>query len=122
MLTNRLLRDMNKTSISNFSRVIVRMLVDGQYSELERISGGNRLPAELLEQSVEEYGRTLVMPPEKAFDNIDVIEVEGSSPKQYSVSVDLYSMEEGKSDLSLEMTLIEKSASFDVEIDNIHVL
>jgi len=63
------------------------------------------------------------MPPESWFQNIDVIEIEGRAPRQWSVRFDLWTAEEGRSDLTLELTLTENNKElYGVEIDNIHVL
>jgi len=59
----------------------------------------------------------------RVFENLDVIEVEGARPRQWSVNVDLWTVEEGRSDLTLEITLRENEKEiYDVEIEGIHVL
>ena len=103
-------------------RRVVAALVRGDYGALESLSGGVRLTAAEMARAVREYGRTLVMPPEEAF-GLDVIEIEGARPREWRVSVDLWTVEEGQSDLTLELTLRESDKEiYDVEIDNIHVL
>ena len=62
------------------------------------------------------------MPPPDALTNLDVIEVEDSVPKQWSVRADLWTKEEGRSDLTLELTLLSDGGGLVAEIDNIHVL
>ncbi|MGD8619980.1 MAG: hypothetical protein PVH54_12445 [Gammaproteobacteria bacterium] len=76
-----------------------------------------------MEVAIKEYGSMIVMPPSKAFEDLDIIEIEGSSPKSWSVRFDFWTEEEGLSDLSLELTLISSEEDLlKVEIDNIHVL
>lgn len=121
---------MSTTPTSNIKLVrtlrhIVALLVNGRYDELERISGGQRLKAEYIQAGVAEYGRTLVIPPESAFENANVVEVEagGDSP-QYSVRFYLHTKEEGPSDLELQATLIDNNPNSNlmtVEIDGILV-
>ena len=102
---------------------LVRWLVSGDYAAIERFTSGVRLSASLLRQAVEEYGRTLAMPPVLALDQLDVVEVDGSNPKAWSVRVDLWTTEEGRSDLSLECTLVERPGDLLIaEVDNLHVL
>jgi len=63
------------------------------------------------------------MPPVLTLDQLDVIEIDGSDPMAWSVRVDLWTREEGRSDLSLECTLIDGVGDLlAVEIDNLHVL
>lgn len=98
-------------------------LVAGDYAAIERTTRGIRLSAALLRQAVVEYGRTLTMPPASVLDLLDVIEVEASNPRAWSVRVDLWTAEEGRSDLSLECTLIDRPGDLlGVEVDNLHVL
>ena len=90
---------------------------------LERVSHSVRLTASEMELAVKEYGSVIVMPPSKSFDDLDIIEIEGASPKSWSVRFDLWTEKEGLSDLSLELTLISSEEDLlKVEIDNIHVL
>ena len=101
---------------------IVRWLVAGDFSAIEKYTHGVRLSASLLRQAVLDYGRTLVMPPASTLAQLDIIKVDGSNPLTWSVRVDLWTLEEGRSDLSLECTLIDgPGAMLTVEIDNLHV-
>ena len=104
-------------------RQVVSMLVQDDYETLERLTNGVRLTAAEMAEGVHEYGGSLILPPDDAFDNLDVVEVEGAQPRQWSVNVDLWTAEAGRSDLTLELTLRESGKEIsDVEIENIHVL
>jgi len=104
-------------------RQVVSMLVQGDYETLERLTNGVRLTAAEMAEGVREYGGSLILPPDDAFENLDVVEVDGVEPRAWSVNVYLWTAEEGRSDLTLELTLRESGKEiFDVEIDNIHVL
>lgn len=105
---------------------VVNLLVTGAYKELELFSAGIRLKAEYIEMGVSEYGRTLVSPPQKAYDDIDMIPVTNTEPQEFSVRFRLYTQEEGKSDLEIQLTLIDKENPRQnnlmcVEVDNILV-
>lgn len=104
-------------------RMIVALLVDGKYKQLEELSFGIRLKAEHIASGVSDYGRILVFPPDEAFSAIDVVEVTAGKFPEYSVRFPLYSKEEGRSDLSLEVSFIDenKGGQLRVEIDNITV-
>lgn len=104
-------------------RQVVSMLVQGDYETLERLTSGVRLTAAEMAEGVHEYGGSLILPPNDAFENLDVVEVEGSQPREWSVNVALWTAEEGRSDLTLELTLRESGKEiYDVEVDGIHVL
>lgn len=121
---------MSTTPTSNHKLVrtlqhVVELLVNREYDQLERISGGRRLKAEYIQAGVEDYGRTLVSPPESAFQSANVVEIETSTEiPQYSVRFYLHTQEEGRSDLELQATLIDDDVESDlmtVEIDGILV-
>jgi hypothetical protein len=98
-------------------------LVAQDYEAIERFTAGVRLSANVVRRAVSEYGHTLVMPPDSVLNQLDVIEVKGSLPKTWSVRIDLWTAEEGRSDLSLECTLIDRPGNLlAVEVDNVHVL
>lgn len=109
-------------NIKDTVRNLVQLLVSGEYDTLEQETKGIRLSAEQIQQALKEYGRHLRMPPEETFNSLDVLEVTGSMPRTWSVRCDLWTHEEGRSDLSLELTLIDEGTVARVEIDNIHVL
>jgi hypothetical protein len=63
------------------------------------------------------------MPPELVFDNLDVVGIEGAAPRAWSVLVDLWTVEEGHSDLTLELLLTDTGGElYNIEIYDLHVL
>jgi hypothetical protein len=107
-----------KTSV----RELIELLVSQKYEEIERITRGIRLDAESIDRAITEYGRTLVIPPDTVFENLDVVAVNNSQPAQWSIWMNLWTVEEGKSDLSVQMTLIQQRGGYSIELDGIHVL
>ena len=115
-------KDHMDAKLSNTLQMIVGRLVSGDFDSLERLTNGTRLSRTEMQAAVKDYPGTLVMPPETSFEDIDVIEIEGRSPRQWSACFELWTAEEGRSDLSLELTLTDNFEDlFKVEIDNIHV-
>ena len=101
-------------------REVVELLVHGDYAAIERRTGGVRLHAEHLAEAVAEYGRRLVVPPAGAAP-LDVIEFQDGSG--WAVVVDLWTTEEGESDLSLELTVRRSQVGpLRIEVDNLHVM
>lgn len=101
---------------------IIRLLVERQFKQLETLTNGVRLPAEQIQTAVDQYGRTLVVPPSDAFKLMDVVEVHGRHPSQWSITMPLWTKEEGRSDLSIELTITQGTEKFHIELDDIHVL
>ena len=111
----------NETKIKEETKQIVRWLVACDYDAIEKYTNSVRLPADELKYAVGDYGREIVMPPDENFDELDIIKVENA--REWSVRCSLWTKEEGRSDLTLELSLIEISdEGFQVEIDNLIVL
>lgn len=114
---------MNTDKLHSTVKLITDLLAEKQYDELVKLSDGVRLTPVELEKAVKDYGREIIPMPQEGFGQIDFIEVEGANPKKWSVNVPIYTKEEGMSDLTLELTLIESGQShFRVEVDDLHVL
>jgi hypothetical protein len=103
-------------------RQLVECLVGGDFDAAERLTQGVRLTSSDMQQAIRDYGGTLVTPPDTALLDADVIEVAGANPRTWSVCFDLWTKEQGTSDLSLELTVKEGSPEPKVELDNLHVL
>jgi len=103
-------------------RELVEWLVAADYKAIELFTGGKRLKAGDLQAAIESYGKRLVSIPSGALGNIDVVDIVGSIPKAWSVRVELWTADEGRSDLSLECTMIDCGCDLlKTEIDNLHV-
>ena len=101
-------------------RYVVGLLAARQYDALERLSKGNRLSASKLRQAVEDYGRTVLPSPVGYEEPAAVTDAE---PQSWWVDVDLHTAEEGRSDLTLSLTLVDSpEAIYGVQVDDLHVL
>ncbi len=103
-------------------RQVIDHLVAGKYAELETLTNADRLSAKEMAKAISDYGRELVLPPDDAFRLMDVVEVRNAQPRQWSGTMPLWTREEGRSDLSIGVTLIAKEKGFRIELDDIHVL
>jgi hypothetical protein len=102
-------------------RKVVTMLAKGDYLAVERLSGGVRLSSIELATAVSEYGRTLAVPPAGLEPALDV--VEHSDGQAWSVVVPMWTVEEGRSDLSLSLTICRgEGKQYRLEVDDLHVL
>jgi hypothetical protein len=105
-------------------RTTLGLLVDGEYDTLAAMTSGKRLSGAEIRDAVRSYGRTLVQPPGDGLpDDLELVDVHGDGPRRVAATMSLYTAEEGRSDLSLELLLTAVAARlWTVQIDNIHVL
>ncbi len=107
--------------LENVVRAVVNRLTDGDFEAVVTACSASRLTAEDLRQVLHDYGRTFVEPPENAYRNLDAVAVQGSTLPTWSVRAPLWSHEEGRSDLTLELTIIRDGDRWNVELDDLHV-
>jgi hypothetical protein len=108
--------------LRDVTRRVVHLLSSRDYHALEALSHGERLSASEMAAAVAEYGRTLVDPPPNAFDLLEAIPIATAQPPAWAITMPLWTEEEGRSDLTLEMTVIKENGGMRVEIDDLHVL
>jgi hypothetical protein len=114
---------MDSIKLNNTVKQVTDLLALESYEKLEKLSNGSRLSAIEMEQAITEYGKTILPLPIPGYEKIDVFEVISSNPRKWSVNVPVYTREEGESDLTLELTLIDTSNEiYGIEVDDIHVL
>jgi len=115
------------TTVEGVIKTTITLLVDGEYETLASLTSGKMLSADLMRKAIDDYGRTLVMPPDEVLrdlfqDDRFHGEVEGASPRRYWYDVPLWTVEEGRSDLELRLGVIEIAPGlYDVELEVIYV-
>jgi hypothetical protein len=102
-------------------RLLVEALVKGHFDQLERDGRSGRLSSRELKEALKAYGRTIITLPDQAFNLIDVYPVKGQK-SMWAVDVPLWTVEEGRSDLTLSLTVSESQDGVHLEIDDLHVL
>ncbi len=102
-------------------RLLVEELVQGHFAQLERDGRSGRLSADELQEALREYGRTIITLPDEALNLADVHSVAGQRTR-WAVDVPLWTAEEGRSDLTLSLTISESRDGVRLEIDDLHVL
>jgi hypothetical protein len=100
---------------------ITAVLARGDFDALEADGRAGRVGADGLRQAVAEYGRTLIELPDAAYELADAGPV-STEPGQWWVVVPMWTAEEGRSDLSLELSAIPSGDGHRFEIDDLHVL
>jgi hypothetical protein len=111
------------TEISALIRQIVITLAEGNFEETMVLAPRSRLNPSDLKRAISQYGCRLVALPDEAAEFIDVVQIEHSNPSAASVVVTLFTREEGRSDLSLELSVIMyASGRLEAMLDDLHVL
>lgn len=109
----------------NAVRVVVGLLIRGDYEELETLTEGRRFSAAEMADAIAGRGLDLIDPPEDAYDAVDAVEVTGTGPaaggrRAFGVTFPLWTAQEGRSALALRLTLSEvMDGVWTVELDAI---
>jgi hypothetical protein len=103
-------------------RTAVELLVRGEPENLEEMTRGKRLSAAQLAQAISEYGRTLVPPPLEWWKAVEVTPIT-NSPGMFHVAAPMWTAEEGRSDLTLELWVQASDGGLEIEaVLDLHVL
>jgi hypothetical protein len=107
-------------SVESGVRDVMALLTSRNYQELERFTRGAGLSAADVARAILEYGETVVPCPEPIEDVLDIREVMGKIHPTWSAVVPVYTREEGRSDLSVELTIVELGGErYGIAIDDI---
>jgi hypothetical protein len=71
---------------------------------------------------LEEYGRTIVVPPADSYADITPVKVENSEHQTWAVDAPMWTLEEGRSDLSIELTIELGDNRPKIQIDDLRVM
>lgn len=107
---------------SSFIPLITKLvddLVENSYQKIYLDGRGGRLSAEEMEDAIRDYGMTLISLPPDAFSLVDVCKVDDST--EWMLDVPLWTAEEGRSDLTLSVT-VDLDHEPHITIDDLHVL
>jgi hypothetical protein len=101
---------------------VVDELVRGDLDSLLEKYPASRVSSAGLRAAIDGYGGRLVPPPADAYRNLDARRVKQAEVPTWSVRAPLWTEEEGRSDLTLELTVKLGPGTSSVEIDDLHVL
>lgn len=97
------------------------LLADGDYKSIMERCGYSLLDSDDLQTAVAEYGRTVIAPPAD-YQFLRACELRARAIPTWHVDADLWTEEEGRSDLTLEMTIEFEASGPVIGINNLHVL
>ena len=104
-------------------RDLIHELVTANYMALEKDGRAGRLSAQEIQQSIQNYGYRLVEPPEESFTSnvLSFLPLQGEISK-WAVDISLWTEEEGRSDLTLQVTVEVTAFNVLMEIDDLGVM
>jgi hypothetical protein len=97
------------------------LLADEDYESIMERCGGSRLTGDDLRTAIREYGRKVAAPPAD-YIYFRTYELEARAVPTWSVEADLWTEEEGRSDLTLQLTIAFDPSGPVIEIDDLHVM
>lgn len=107
-------------------KFIVRELMDlfvrEDYEGIVKRCVRSRLTSDDLRTVILSYGRRVVSPPVDAYNGLDAVQVVSATVPTWSVHAPLWTAEEGRSDLTLELTVALESGGALIELDDLQVL
>jgi hypothetical protein len=103
-------------------RNIVILISDGEYGRAIAMCSASRLSEKDIEIVIKNYRRKFVRPPADFDEYVDVVALVERSLHAWSIRVPLWTLEEGHSDLTLELTVTDASAGVAIELDDLRVL
>lgn len=104
-------------------RVTVDLLVRGQYRTAEKVTRGHRLTADQISSAISAYGHTLVPPGDEWWSSVEITAIDTSDRPAFHVAAPLWTREEDRPDLTLELQLTEvRPGVYETEILDIHLL
>lgn len=101
-------------------RDLVNLISKGDYKVILDNGQNGRVSIADLKKTIREYGYTIVPLPQEAFLLAECFIFEDE--EQMEVILPLWTKEEGRSDLTLELLCSGKGDIYKVEIDDLHVL
>jgi hypothetical protein len=102
-------------------RHLINDLVAGDYAAIAADGRIGRLTEVELRRAIVEYGKTLVSLPDGG-DLVADVYPSNTDPRASAVDLALWTAEEGQSDLTLSVTVVEGDDGPTVSIDDLHTL
>jgi hypothetical protein len=113
------------TLMNSELRGLIQRLIDdiaaGRFRLLEADGRIGRLTGDELREAVATYGRTIVSLPDVGWGLVDEYSIDGK-PDEVSLDIPLWTIEEGRSDLTLSVSCKRRGETVSVAIDDLHVL
>lgn len=109
-------------TVQRVTLTVANLIADGNYAGVVQACSSSRLTEAAIQGVIRDYGRTVVRLPANYSDYLDVVAVKGRSNPTWSIRAPLWTLEEGRSDLTLELTVVDEVGGPTVELDDLKVM
>lgn len=113
---------MSEMDVRRAVRVLVEVIAAGEFRQAVDSCSQATLSADDLTRITGDYGRTLVTPPAEFEEVLDMVVLQDRPEATWSIAAPLWTREEGRSDLTLELTAIDGPSGVEFELDDLRVL
>jgi hypothetical protein len=110
---------MGPNELGLVAKHVMKLLVERRFEELEAATNATRLSADEIEESVDDIGAALVMPPEPSWKDLRVSAVR-NWPGAFAVQLSLWT-KNGRTPHTVELTVHTKNGTPVIELDDIIV-
>lgn len=100
---------------------LVTKVANGDFDGLVAECSSSRLSGDDVRMVLTDYGKTFTPPPTEAYRELDAVPVQGAKLPTWSVRAPLWTKEEGRSDLELQLTISVRGDQKIVELDDLRV-
>jgi hypothetical protein len=100
---------------------VIPLLVADRMEDIERIERGGRMKAGEWRRAIAQYGRTLTTSPSDDFDAASVVPMQDQHRSGWSVWYRLWTKEEGRADLGVQLTVYYDGRNVEIEADDLRV-
>ncbi len=112
---------MSEHDLETVVRGFVTKLAGGDYKAVVAECCASRLSSDDIREVIIGYGKTFIAPPIDAYRELDAVPVRDTAAPTWSVRAPLWSEEEGRSDLELQLTISQRGDQCVIEIDDLLV-
>jgi hypothetical protein len=97
------------------------LLARREYDAFVARCASSRLSARDIADAIDEYGRTVVSAPRDSYTGISIVRVSVATTPTWHITAPLWTQEEGRSDLCVELTVSLVDDEPRIELDNLLV-
>jgi len=115
--------EINPIKLRSTISALSELLAQQDYESFCGFARNSRLTPGGVSRVIRKYRRHLIPLPDVAYKKMEVVPISESIPQRWTVIVPLWTKEEGRSDLSLDITLQNSiGKTYTVDINDLHVL
>ena len=112
---------MSEDDLQTVVQSLATKLAGGDFEGVVGECSTSRLSSDDIRLVISDYGKTFIAPPADAYRDLDAVPVRDAEEPTWSVRAPLWSKEEGRSDLELQLTISQRGDQRVIELDDLLV-